>query len=142
MTSHVSITLPSQDPYRNPELFRWTGSMEGVPEVEWIDPAESAAERSAWAAWQAAGHPVRRLRERWSLERQVRLVVGIVVLASVIASLFVPVLVVVAGLMGAGLAFAALTDTCAMAGALSKLPYNRTESCDFDAVFEQLEQAA
>jgi uncharacterized integral membrane protein (TIGR00698 family) len=40
----------SGDPYKNPELFRWLGSLEGVP--EYVDPAETASERAAWAGWQ------------------------------------------------------------------------------------------
>jgi rhodanese-related sulfurtransferase len=89
-------------------------------------------------AWQAAGQPVRRLRERWSLERQVRLVAGAIVLASVVASVFVPALVWIAGALGAGLVFAALTNTCAMGMLLARLPYNRPNSCDIDGVVAQL----
>ena len=47
-------SLPSGDPYRNPELFRFVGSMEGVP--DWVDPAETAEERAGRAGWQARGH--------------------------------------------------------------------------------------
>jgi len=46
--------LPSGDPYRNPELFRFVGSMEGVP--DWVDPAETPEERAARTGWQARGH--------------------------------------------------------------------------------------
>jgi rhodanese-related sulfurtransferase len=76
-------------------------------------------------AWLAAGAPVVRGRQRWALERQVRLVAGGIVLASIIASIWLPPARYVAGFIGAGLAFAALTDTCAMGMMLSKLPYNR-----------------
>jgi uncharacterized integral membrane protein (TIGR00698 family) len=47
----ITVSASSGDPYANPELFRWTGSMEGVP--EWIDPAETAEERLGRAPWQA-----------------------------------------------------------------------------------------
>ncbi|WP_017597745.1 YgaP family membrane protein, partial [Nocardiopsis lucentensis] len=76
-------------------------------------------------AWEAQGAPVVRGRERWSLERQVRLVAGGVVLTSVLASLLWPPAVAVAGVIGAGLTFAAITDTCAMGMALARLPYNQ-----------------
>ncbi|MFJ9553866.1 rhodanese-like domain-containing protein [Nocardiopsis sp. NPDC101807] len=76
-------------------------------------------------AWEAQGAPVVRGRERWALERQVRLVAGGLVLTSVLASLLWPPAVAVAGLIGAGLAFAAVTDTCMMGAALARLPYNR-----------------
>ena len=42
------------DPYSNPELFRFTGSMEGVP--DFLDLAETRAEREARRGWQARGH--------------------------------------------------------------------------------------
>ncbi|WP_017585977.1 rhodanese-like domain-containing protein [Nocardiopsis ganjiahuensis] len=76
-------------------------------------------------AWESQGAPVQRGRERWALERQVRLVAGGIVLASVLASLVWPSAVAVAGFVGAGLAFAAVTDTCAMGMALTRLPYNQ-----------------
>jgi uncharacterized integral membrane protein (TIGR00698 family) len=38
------------DPYKNPELFRFVGYMEGVP--EWVDPTETDEERLARGPWQ------------------------------------------------------------------------------------------
>lgn len=77
------------------------------------------------AAHTAAGQPVRRGRTRWALERQVRLVAGALVTGSILTSLRFPKARFLAGGIGAGLTAAALTDTCAMGAALSKLPYNR-----------------
>jgi uncharacterized integral membrane protein (TIGR00698 family) len=48
------VAVSSGDPYKNPELFRWLGSMEGVP--EWADPAETHQERASRAAWQRHAH--------------------------------------------------------------------------------------
>jgi rhodanese-related sulfurtransferase len=73
----------------------------------------------------AGGHPVRRGRQRWALERQVRLVAGGLVAASVLASTRFPKARFLAGGIGTGLTVAAVTDTCAMGAALSALPYNR-----------------
>ncbi|MEZ4354899.1 MAG: putative sulfate exporter family transporter [Myxococcota bacterium] len=42
------------DPYRNPELFEWLDSLEGVP--DWLGPAETDAERKGWAPWQRTGN--------------------------------------------------------------------------------------
>jgi uncharacterized integral membrane protein (TIGR00698 family) len=42
------------DPYKNPELFRFVGSMEGVP--DWVDAAETPAELSARAPGPARAH--------------------------------------------------------------------------------------
>ena len=78
------------------------------------------------AAHTAAGQPARRGRRRWALERQVRLVAGGLVAGSVLASLRFPRARFLAGGIGAGLTTAALTDTCAMGAALSRLPYNRS----------------
>jgi rhodanese-related sulfurtransferase len=89
-------------------------------------------------AWQTAGHDVVRRSERWSLERQVRLVAGMLVLLSVLVSVWIPGVRYVAGFVGAGLTFAALTNTCAMAMVLTKLPYNRGASCDVNAIVRQL----
>jgi rhodanese-related sulfurtransferase len=93
-------------------------------------------------AWTAEGAPVRRGRSRWSLERQIRLVAGSVVLLAVVAGLWLPAVLVVAGLMGAGLAVAALTNTCVMGMLLSRLPYNQGASCDVDAAIARLRAGA
>jgi rhodanese-related sulfurtransferase len=77
------------------------------------------------AALTAAGGAVVRGRPRWALERQVRLAAGSLVLLGGLASLLVPVLLVLAIGVGAGLTLSALTNTCAMGSVLSRLPYNR-----------------
>ena len=57
-------------------------------------------------------------------------------------SVALPWLKYVSGGVGAGLAFAALTDTCAMGSLLARLPYNRAASCDVDAVVAELIDAS
>jgi rhodanese-related sulfurtransferase len=89
-------------------------------------------------AWQQAGAPVNQGKARWDLERQVRLVAGSIVLASVLASIVVPGAKWVAAFIGAGLTVAAVTNTCAMGMLLGKLPYNRGASCDLDTIVGQL----
>jgi rhodanese-related sulfurtransferase len=89
-------------------------------------------------AWQAKSFAVNRGAARWDLERQVRLVAGAIVLLSILASIFVPGLKWVAAFIGAGLTFAALTNTCAMGMALAKLPYNRGAACDAQTIVSQL----
>jgi rhodanese-related sulfurtransferase len=90
-------------------------------------------------AWLAAGQPVRRVRARVSLERQVRIVAGaIVAIASVAALLLEPMLAVIPALVGSGLVFAGVTDTCAMGMLLAKLPYNRASaSCDTESIVRE-----
>jgi rhodanese-related sulfurtransferase len=90
------------------------------------------------AAWISAGGPVEYGRQRWSLERQVRLAAGLIVLLSVLASIWLPSLRYLAGALGAGLALAAVTNTCLMGTLLSKLPYNRGASGDVEAAITRL----
>ncbi|HET9442959.1 MAG TPA: rhodanese-like domain-containing protein [Acidimicrobiales bacterium] len=89
-------------------------------------------------AWQAAGLALTRGEPKWDLERQVRLVAGSLVTASILASAFAPGLRWLAGGVGAGLTFAALTNTCAMGSVLARLPYNRGASCDIATVVREL----
>jgi rhodanese-related sulfurtransferase len=88
--------------------------------------------------WEAKGFPVNRGTQRWDLERQVRLVAGSVVLASILGSIAVPRLKWLAAGIGGGLAAAALTNTCAMGMLLSRLPYNRGPTCDARTIVAQL----
>jgi rhodanese-related sulfurtransferase len=80
--------------------------------------------------WERNGFAVQRGIPRWELERQVRLVAGSIVVSSVLGSVAIPKLKWVAAAIGGGLTFAAVTNSCAMATALSKLPYNRGEAAD------------
>ncbi len=90
-------------------------------------------------AWESTGAPVNRGRQTWELERQVRLVAGGLVALGVLGSVKVPALKWVAGAIGVGLTGAAVTNTCAMGAALSKMPWNRTASpCDVDSLVAAL----
>ena len=88
--------------------------------------------------WEGRGFGVDRGVERWDLERQVRLLAGSLVVASIVGSTAVPRLKWLAAAVGSGLAYAAITNTCAMATALAKLPYNRGATSDASAVLSQL----
>ncbi|MGI9615446.1 MAG: rhodanese-like domain-containing protein [Acidimicrobiales bacterium] len=94
-------------------------------------------------AWQSAGGDVARGdSNRWAMDRQVRLVAGALALVAVLASIFVPRAKWLAGGVGAGLAYSAVSDTCAMAAVLSKVPYNRTDRCDIAGVLDDLNRTA
>lgn len=90
-------------------------------------------------AWATAGLPVKVTKARWSLERQVRLVAGSIVLISILFSIAFPWTRFIGGFVGAGLTFAALSNTCAMGMMLAKLPYNRGASCDLNLVVRQIQ---
>ncbi|MFF2149589.1 rhodanese-like domain-containing protein [Kitasatospora sp. NPDC058190] len=89
-------------------------------------------------AWEAAGGPVTRGAARWELERQVRLIAGSIVLVSGLAGLAIPGLHLIGTAVGAGLTFAAVTNTCAMGMMLAKLPYNRGPRTDINSVIAAL----
>lgn len=61
-----------------------------------------------------------------SIERQVRLTAGIMVVSGVIAGyLLHPAWFALSGFVGAGLVYAAITDSCGMALLITKAPWNR-----------------
>ncbi len=83
------------------------------------------------AAWIKEGLPVvTSVKTRWSLERQVRLGAGVLVLAGVVLGTLVSTKwTLLSGFAGLGLIFAGMTDICPMAALLSKLPWNRGSQC-------------
>lgn len=81
---------------------------------------------------------------RWAMERQVRMTAGSIVLAGTLAGQFVhPRLGPIAGAIGAGLTYSALSNSCAMASALSRMPWNRvTTSPSLASVLERVSAPA
>lgn len=76
--------------------------------------------------WDAAGFPVVRGKATISLERQVRIAIGLVVLSSsVLALLHHPLWIGLAAFMGAGLIFSGITDFCGLALLLGRMPWNQ-----------------
>ncbi len=74
-------------------------------------------------------HHTEQGRQRWAMDRQVRMVAGSLVLTGFVGSkLISPKVGYLAGAIGAGLTFSALTDSCAMAAALNKMPWNKVEA--------------
>ena len=62
-----------------------------------------------------------------SLERQVRIAAGLLVLIGVIASkVIAPDAIYLSAFVGAGLVFAGVTDTCGMGLMLAKMPWNNS----------------
>jgi rhodanese-related sulfurtransferase len=91
------------------------------------------------AAWVAAGQPVREGAPRMSLERQVRIAAGALAATGGILGVFVsPLFAVLPALVGSGLVFSGITDTCAMGTILAVLPHNRPASCDVPAMVRAL----
>lgn len=79
------------------------------------------------ASWEEAGLPVIREREIISLERQVRIAAGSLVLSGLILGFSIhPLFMALSAFVGAGLVFAGITDTCGMALLLARMPWNQT----------------
>jgi rhodanese-related sulfurtransferase len=85
-------------------------------------------------AWGQANLPVIKGESKvWSLERQVRFAAGSLVVLGVLLSVIVhPYFVALSAFVGAGLVFAAVTDTCGMAMMLARMPWNQSKgvTCD------------
>jgi rhodanese-related sulfurtransferase len=80
-------------------------------------------------AWEAAGFPVVRGRKAVSLERQVRIAAGSLVLIGALLGAFVsPYWIVLPAFIGAGLVFSGITDTCGMGMVLAKMPWNQVRT--------------
>ena len=77
-------------------------------------------------AFAAAGGDVVKGKDRWDLERQVRMAAGsLVILGLAGGKLLSPKARMLSGAIGAGLTFSAATNTCAMGKALAAMPWNK-----------------
>ncbi len=75
-----------------------------------------------------AGLPVVRGKKAISLERQVRIAAGSLVLLGVLLGWLVhPALFGLSAFIGAGLVFAGVTDTCGMGMMLARMPWNQVK---------------
>jgi len=83
------------------------------------------------SAWAAADLPIIRGKKSISLERQVRIAAGsLVLLGCVLGFLIHPLGYVLSAFIGAGLVFAGVTNTCGMGMLLARMPWNRvSETC-------------
>jgi rhodanese-related sulfurtransferase len=82
-------------------------------------------------AWIGAGLPVvRGTVKTISLERQVRIAAGALVLTGVLLGVFVhPWFIGLSAFVGAGLVFAGISGWCGMRMLLAKLPWNNRPAC-------------
>lgn len=80
-------------------------------------------------ACEAAGLPVVRGKKAISLERQVRIAAGsLVVIGSALGFFVHPYFIGLAAFVGAGLVFAGITDTCGMGMLLARMPWNQVKT--------------
>ncbi len=80
--------------------------------------------------WIREGLPVARsVRTSWSLERQVRLGAGLLIVLAVLGTVFLGRgWLWLAGFVGCGLVFAGASDICMMGNLLALMPWNRVRS--------------
>ena len=79
-------------------------------------------------AWAAAGLPVNRGRATMSLERQVRITAGFLVLTGAVLGYLVnPAWFALSAFVGGGLIFSGVTNTCGMAMVLARMPWNNRQ---------------
>ena len=77
-------------------------------------------------ACEQAGLPLIRGKKTVSLERQVRIAAGsLVLLGAVLGWVIHPAFIGLSAFVGAGLIFAGITDTCGMGMMLARMPWNR-----------------
>lgn len=74
----------------------------------------------------AVGLPVERGKKAVSLERQVRITAGGLALVGAVLAMTVHTYwAILPAMIGAGLAYSGLSNTCGMAALLTKMPWNR-----------------
>jgi len=77
-------------------------------------------------AWVEAQLPVNKGKGVISIDRQVRIGAGLLVLTGVLLGAFAhPLWLILSGFVGAGLAFAGITDYCGMGLVLARMPWNK-----------------
>jgi hypothetical protein len=88
--------------------------------------------------WTECGYDVvRNASSSWSIERQVRLIVGVLLIVGVALTLTVsPYWIVLPGFLGLGLTFAGATNFCGMGILVSKMPWNRPRNTGSTVVEE------
>ena len=78
------------------------------------------------SAWQQAGFPVQGNGRMLSLDRQVQLAIGFLLLVgSILSYLHTPAWLLLTGFIGMGLTMAGLTGFCGMALLIARMPWNQ-----------------
>lgn len=79
--------------------------------------------------WKQMGYPTKiNKKAPISIMRQVQIVAGSLILTGTLLGAFVsPWFLLLSGFVGAGLLFAGISNTCALARLLAKLPYNQVK---------------
>jgi rhodanese-related sulfurtransferase len=85
-------------------------------------------------AWEKAGFPLKRCGASISLERQVQIAIGMLLILKVFLGFSVHELFfALTALVGAGLIIAGVTRWCGMAKLIARMPWNRRKDCQDQA---------
>jgi len=81
-------------------------------------------------AWSAAGKPVvKETRQPWAMERQVRTAAGGLVLVSMVLGVTMSrYFLIGATLIGVGLVYTGISNSCMMTSVLSRMPWNKARA--------------
>ena len=121
-----ALMEPRNDPKREPLYMICRSGSRGRQACEKILAAGFANVEGGTLAWEQAGLPVVRGQKAMSLERQVRVAAGsLVVIGTALGAFVQPAFLGLAAFVGAGLVFAGVTDTCGMGMMLARMPWNR-----------------
>jgi rhodanese-related sulfurtransferase len=138
------------EPLENFDAARVAGQLASAPEPVYVICQSGTRARTAIAklekagldrcvlveggtqGWIEAGLPVeKRAVGGISLERQVRIAAGALVLAGTVPGYFWhPAFLLLPGFVGAGLMFAGITDICGMGMLLGRMPWNQIRNQD------------
>lgn len=139
-TAHIDAALNL--PLGSPELTSYIQSKKNSGDIIYVTcqkggRANTACEefsqagietrnlKGGMSAWIDAGLPVVQGKESISLERQVRITAGLLVLiGSILSYSGITNAIIIPTFVGAGLLFAGITDTCGLAMLLSRMPWN------------------
>lgn len=117
------------DPNQTLVLYCNSGSRSTVAAQKLIAAGFSqvAQLKNGLNTWKSAGYTTEKDQNApISLFRQVQIVAGsLVVLGTVLGAFISPWFLILSGFVGSGLVFAGISNTCALAMLLAKLPYNQ-----------------
>lgn len=101
---------------------------QAIAKLERAGVASCVLVEGGTAGWINAGLPVERQAVKAiSLERQVRIAAGFLVLAgTALGAFWHPAILGIPAFVGGGLMFAGISDKCGMALVLARMPWNRT----------------
>jgi len=100
-------------------------SQKACEKFDAIDHTQTVNVEGGTHAWQEAGLPVVRGKKIVSLERQVRIATGtLVLIGAVLGWIIHPAFFGISAFVGAGLVFSGITDSCALGLILAKMPWN------------------